>query len=465
MNALRKMRLRHVLLGACVAGAGGLALAGTALSSRQAGPAGLIVFQKEGPKYGDGQLFTIRPDGTGLRQITHGPTSSVNADWSPDGTTLAFSHYLPDSALVSLMNADGSNVRAVTPEGFQDAPSFTPDGKALVYTRDPSPSEDGLWIIATDGTSPRRLTANPFIHNGECGCDGAAKVSPDGKTVAFVRVKRDNVTHALFSIGIERTGLKPLLPYTLVVGNHLDWSPDGKRIAVTIGVNLAPGKSANVATVGPGRQEPALGDPLQGRSDECLRRRVLTRRQVARDPHRPGCDARVVPRPPGRDCVAPRLRLARPRTGDRLGKGDVMRGISIAFAGLVVAESEGESGGGTQGFPLLDHDFQSYLTSSGGAGTMDLTGLEPATSWGNEGATQATEIGRNPKLLKQSKPRFRRPHRDRAELGAVSFNPKVAGSILRAHSPPHGCAEQHGYAMQHVRTMPVSDGFGLPTLQ
>lgn len=250
MNALRKMRLRHVLLGACVAGAGGLALAGTALSSRQAGPAGLIVFQKEGPKYGDGQLFTIRPDGTGLRQITHGPTSSVNADWSPDGTTLAFSHYLPDSALVSLMNADGSNVRAVTPEGFQDAPSFTPDGKALVYTRDPSPSEDGLWIIATDGTSPRRLTANPFIHNGECGCDGAAKVSPDGKTVAFVRVKRDNVTHALFSIGIERTGLKPLLPYTLVVGNHLDWSPDGKRIAVTIGVNLAPGKSANVATVG-----------------------------------------------------------------------------------------------------------------------------------------------------------------------------------------------------------------------
>jgi len=45
------------------------------------------------------------------------------------------------------------------------------------------------------------LTANPFIHGGECGCDGGAKVSPSGKTVAFVRVKQDNVTHALYSVG------------------------------------------------------------------------------------------------------------------------------------------------------------------------------------------------------------------------------------------------------------------------
>jgi Tol biopolymer transport system component len=40
-------------------------------------------------------------------------------------------------------------------------------------------------------------------------------------------------------------------PYTPAVGAHLDWSPNGKRIAVTIGVDLLPGKSANVATVRP----------------------------------------------------------------------------------------------------------------------------------------------------------------------------------------------------------------------
>src|SRR4029079_3576900 len=134
MTSVRSItRVRHMLIGACMVGAAGLAIAGTAVSSRQGAPAGLIVFTKEGGAYGDGQLFTIRPDGTGLHQITRGPTNSVNADWTPDGQSRACAHYRRDSARVSLMNADGTDVRAVTPDGFQDAPSFAPDGKARVY--------------------------------------------------------------------------------------------------------------------------------------------------------------------------------------------------------------------------------------------------------------------------------------------------------------------------------------------
>lgn len=243
-------RPRHLVLAACLALAAS-AFAGTAASMPQSSPGGLIVFHKEGEAFGDGQLFTIRPDGTHLRQLTHGPTSSLNADWSPDGTTIAFAHYLPDRSPVSLMNADGSNVRDVTPEGNQDTPSFTPDGKALIYTRDPSPTENGLWTIGIDGTGLRQLTSNPYIHDGQCGCDGGAKTSPDGKTVAFVRIKEDNVTHALFTVRADGSGLKQRMPYRPAIGNHLDWAPNGKRIAITVGVDLAPGKSANVATVRP----------------------------------------------------------------------------------------------------------------------------------------------------------------------------------------------------------------------
>jgi Tol biopolymer transport system component len=241
---------RHLVLAACVILAAS-AFAGTASSMPQSGPGGLIVFHKEGGAFGDGQLFTIRPYGTHLYQLTHGPTSSLNADWSPDGTTIAFAHYLPDRSPVSRVNADGSNVREVTPEGNQDTPSFTPDGKALVYTRDPSPSENGLWTIGVDGTGLRQLTSNPYIHAGECGCDYGAKMSPDGKTLAFVRIKEDNVTQALFTVRADGSGLKQRLPYRPAVGNHLDWAPNGKRIAITVGVDFAPGKSANVAIVRP----------------------------------------------------------------------------------------------------------------------------------------------------------------------------------------------------------------------
>jgi Tol biopolymer transport system component len=227
------------------------AFAGTATSMPKSGPSGLIIFQKEGAAFGDGQLFTLRPDGSHLRQLTRPPTSWVNADWSPDGTTIAFAHYLADRSPVTLMDADGTNVREVTPAGYQDGPSFTPDGKSLVYTRDPGPTENGIWTIRIDGTGLRRLTSNPFMRDGACGCDGGAKVSPDGSTVAFVRTKEEDVTHALFTVRLDGTGLKQRTPFRPAIGGHIDWAPNGKRIAVTVGIDAAPGRSVNVATVRP----------------------------------------------------------------------------------------------------------------------------------------------------------------------------------------------------------------------
>jgi TolB protein len=40
---------------------------------------------------GDSDLFTIRPDGSGLKQITDSPVQDVHPSWSPDGNAVAFS--------------------------------------------------------------------------------------------------------------------------------------------------------------------------------------------------------------------------------------------------------------------------------------------------------------------------------------------------------------------------------------
>jgi len=243
-------RPRHLVLAALLAVAAS-ALAGPAASMPQSGPGGLIVFHKEGEAFGDGQLFTIRPDGTHLRQLTHGPTSSLNADWSPDGTTIAFAHYLPDRSPVSLMNADGSNVRDVTPEGNQDHPVVHTrwQGSGL-YARPEPHGERPL----DDRDRRHRVAAADFqpVHPRR-----PVRLRWRGEDVAgrqdggFVRIKEDNVTHALFTVRADGSGLKQRLPYRPAVGNHLDWAPNGKRIAITVGVDLAPGKSANVATVRP----------------------------------------------------------------------------------------------------------------------------------------------------------------------------------------------------------------------
>jgi TolB protein len=73
--------------------------------------------------YGKGNIYTIRPDGTGLRQLTHFPPSVrvlETGSYSPDGASIVFMTtdgatrglgLLPD---VFVMSADGTDIRPVT---------------------------------------------------------------------------------------------------------------------------------------------------------------------------------------------------------------------------------------------------------------------------------------------------------------------------------------------------------------
>ena len=80
-------------------------------------------------------LYTIRPDGTGLRQLTHfGPSDRVvSGSYSPDGASIVFGtsagavgEVLPD---VFVMNADGTGLRQLTKtRNFETQADWGPEG-------------------------------------------------------------------------------------------------------------------------------------------------------------------------------------------------------------------------------------------------------------------------------------------------------------------------------------------------
>ena len=57
---------------------------------------GLIAFYSDTDA--GAQIFTVRPNGHDLRQITHVNGDAVRPDWSPDGRRIAFELDTPDSA-------------------------------------------------------------------------------------------------------------------------------------------------------------------------------------------------------------------------------------------------------------------------------------------------------------------------------------------------------------------------------
>ena len=193
------------------------------------------------------QLVTVNADGSGRTELDQlGAPEVANPDWSANGKRLVYeiSDEQPHAGVV-LAKADGSGARDLTPEGFQGQPAFTPDGSSIVFEREAG--GNGVWIMRKDGSRARRLTRNPFASAESCGCDTDPNVSPDGRTITFVRVKVDEAEAALFAMRIDGSHLRQLTPYRWNVAIKHAWSPDGEHIVITR--QGEPGGSANVVVI------------------------------------------------------------------------------------------------------------------------------------------------------------------------------------------------------------------------
>ena len=246
----RPRRLARLGLLALAAVAAILSVASGARSTTN-GANGLIVYAQEvAPDHY--QLFTVRSDGTGNQQITRGAASSLKADWAPNGRSLVYELDRTDTAGIALSSADGTGRKILTPTGFQGQPSFSPNGKWVVFERDSAPGDNGVWLIRANGTGSHRLTRNPFATSGECGCDTDPNFSPNGRWITFVRIKKEHQQQALFAVRPNGTGLHQVTPYSWEVAVKHDWSPDGKWILLTTNADLVrPEQAANMVAIRP----------------------------------------------------------------------------------------------------------------------------------------------------------------------------------------------------------------------
>jgi Tol biopolymer transport system component len=203
---------------------------------------GLIAFQAQGDA--GIQIFTVRPNGQELRQITHVIGDAVAPDWSPDGRQIVFEHDVPNAcANVAMVNADGTGLVELVsdPTVCEDDPSFTPDGSRIVFHRfDPATNDEAFWSMDRNGNDRQRI--------GLCCAD--PNVSPDGEKLSFLGSNGEPGGIALFTSSIEGSNVVQITPYSFDVAAKQDWAPDGQRLVFTQnGDVLIPGVSANIATI------------------------------------------------------------------------------------------------------------------------------------------------------------------------------------------------------------------------
>jgi TolB protein len=197
------------------------------------GENGRIAFSaKESTADAQYQIYTIKPDGTGEKQLTNTSSRYFNIDpvFSPDGTKIAWNR----NSDIWIMNADGTGKKRLIVGG--EDPAFSPDGTKIAFARiDPKEGDWEIYWKALDGTRSKRVTDN-------LGFDVNPAWSPDGKKIAytFAKVVQDGCIPCvdwsdIFTIRPDGTGRQRLTALPAQTdAQRPDWSPDGSRVVFAV---------------------------------------------------------------------------------------------------------------------------------------------------------------------------------------------------------------------------------------
>lgn len=93
-----------------------------------------IVFNSD--RGGDQQLYVMGADGSGVKRISFGRGRYATPVWSPRGDLIAFTRQTPDAFAIGVMRPDGSGERILSESFFCEGPTFAPNGRVIMFTRE-----------------------------------------------------------------------------------------------------------------------------------------------------------------------------------------------------------------------------------------------------------------------------------------------------------------------------------------
>ncbi|NLB12575.1 MAG: amidohydrolase, partial [Gammaproteobacteria bacterium] len=177
-----------------------------------------------------GHLYTrALPNGRPQRLTASTGVSEYQPSFSPDGRKLLYTRW-SDAELVQIIERDlasGSERTITTQPGFYYGPTHSPDARHIVYSRTGGggmtgamwSGERGIFIVPAQGGEARKLAA----HGSQ------PQFSADGTRVLYFSGGR--LSKKLMSVGLNGEDVREVLD--LKYPNLVALSPDGKWVAFT----------------------------------------------------------------------------------------------------------------------------------------------------------------------------------------------------------------------------------------
>jgi Tol biopolymer transport system component len=207
-------------------------------------------------------IFTVRPDGSDLRQLTAGRELNHQPRWGPDGQDVYFFQVRPELSFRRVSALGGPSAK------FRDwdwithyAPSFDPSGRYIAYVKRDSPGAPEQTSILDIETGREVLWAEPHTHLTGWSADGSQVVGsrhdgivyvcrvadancraitkgalpawPDGRGRIYVtRPLQSSAPQELWSVAEDGSAerFEAVLGLFRPIDRFFDISPDGRRL-------------------------------------------------------------------------------------------------------------------------------------------------------------------------------------------------------------------------------------------
>jgi TolB protein len=188
-------------------------------------------------------IFTAKPDGSDLKQLTNVPGYDAETTISRDGK-LAFTSKRDGDLDIYTMDANGKNVKRLTNElGYDGGPFWSYDGKQIVYRAYHPQTEKEkadylallkqnlvrpttleIWVMNADGSNKRQVT-----HMNAASF--APYFFPDGKWIIFASNVADpkGRDFDLYRVNVDGTRLERIT-YNPTFDGFPMFSPNGKKL-------------------------------------------------------------------------------------------------------------------------------------------------------------------------------------------------------------------------------------------
>ena len=199
---------------------------GAGLLVNDSDPAGGSVTLLSATQPAHGTVSLVPAVITGFTNLTNNAAVDTRADWSPNGSKIAFDTDRNGNNEIYVMNADGTSLQRLTNQSADDSQAaWSPDGSKIAWMSNSSGKYE-IWVMNADGSGKTRLTTT----NGGAQVSGQLAWSPDGSKIAFTSSRTGSTGYDIYVMNADGSNVTKL---TSASGDDSEpvWSPDGSKIA------------------------------------------------------------------------------------------------------------------------------------------------------------------------------------------------------------------------------------------